>query len=101
METVSRIEQLEGKVCNLPLLFAEMFKDEVNANDEQKMYNGVIRVVKKYSEDNNALSVINEFTRVITGGASLEEILQITTDEAVNPTLATKLTVDESCKIDH
>ncbi|MCX7923613.1 MAG: hypothetical protein N3B21_16625 [Clostridia bacterium] len=97
---VDQLETLEKEICNLPMIFAEMFKDEINANDEQRLYNGVKRVVKKYSQDKSAISIINEFTSVISGGASLEEILQITMDEAVNPSITSELVVDNSCKTD-
>jgi hypothetical protein len=80
------------------MLFAEIFKDEINANDEQKLYNGVKRVIRKYSEDNSSFAAITEFTRVIFGGASLDEIIQLTIDEAGNPTLASELTVENKCE---
>lgn len=98
-ETIASMESLKSEACNLPLIFAEMFKDEVNANDELRMFNGVMRIIKKYSGDAGSIGIINEFTGVITGGATLEEILQITCDEAVNPTLASKLVTDESCRL--
>lgn len=101
VEAASRLEEVEKDVCNLALIFAEMFKDEINANDEQKLYDGVKRLVRKYSEDEKAISAIDEFTSVISGGASLKEILEITRDEALNPTLASEMTVDNSCRIKH
>jgi hypothetical protein len=100
MNAVVQLEDMEREVCNLPLVFAEMFKDEINANDEREMYDGVKRILKKYSQDESALSIINEFTSAISGGASLEEILTITKDEAAEPTLASSVTVDQSCGLD-
>lgn len=97
---VEELERMEKDICNLPMVFAEMFKDEINAVDEQRLYNGVKRIVKKYGNEISAVSVINEFTSVITGGASLEEIIQIAKDEAENPTLASELSVDQSCKLE-
>jgi len=98
LEIVDKLEKFEENVCNVPIIFAEMFKDEINANEEDRLYNGVKRIIRKYSEDKDSLSAINEFTRVISGGASLEEILQITIDEIESPTLISELTGDESCK---
>lgn len=97
-ELLQRMIEVEKDVCNMPMVFAEMFKDEINANDEDKLYQGVQKIVKKYAEDKHAMAVINEFTSVISGGASLEEILRITIEEAVNPSLTSEVTVDQSCK---
>lgn len=97
-EAVMSMETAEKKYCNLPLIFAEMFKDEINAIDEKRLYNGVKRIIKKYSPDKNAVSVIDEFTRVISGGASLMEIINISIDEARNPSLALDITIDSSCR---
>lgn len=95
---MDKLEKNEENVCNVPIVFAEMFKDEINANEEDRLYNGVKRIIRKYSEDRNSITAINEFTRVISGGASLEEILQITIDEIENPTLVTKITAEENCQ---
>lgn len=91
---VGRLENMEKDKHKIPLIFAEIFKDEINAADEYKMYNGFKRVIKKYSEDGKAFSIIDEFARVITGGSSLEQIIQITMDEAVHPSAESQLTVD-------
>ena len=100
IEAVDRLESIEKNICNAPIIFAEMFKNEINANEEDRLYNGVKRIIRKYSEDRNSINAINEFTRVISGGASLEEILQIAIDEAENPTLLSELTGSDSCQID-
>lgn len=100
LEAVAQLEHMEREVCNLPLVFAEMFKDEINASDEREMYNGVKQIVRKYEKDKYALSVINDFTSAISGGASLEEILTITMDEVKDPTLASSVTVDQSCSVE-
>jgi hypothetical protein len=99
VEIVGKLESLEREMCNLALIFAEMFKDEINANDEMEMYNGIKDVIKKYSGDKRAVSLINEYTRAISGGASLDEILQLTMDEARYPTLASEITVDKKCNL--
>ncbi|MCR4436593.1 MAG: hypothetical protein QHH06_12015 [Clostridiales bacterium] len=96
-ELTVQLEDLEKNKCSVPLVFAEMFKDEVNANDERKMYNGVKRVLRKYSGDPKAISAINEFTRVISGGASLEEILTITVEEIQSPSAVSQITVEDKC----
>lgn len=93
IESISQLEAKEKDVCNLPLIFAEMFKDEMNANEEVKLYNGIKRIIRKYAEDHKSLSVIDEFTRVISGGVSLEEIMKITIEEAEHPTIASEVIV--------
>lgn len=98
IQSVAEMEEMEKKSCNFPLVFTEMFKDEINANDELKLYNGVKRIIRKYSENLKAISAINEFTSIIAGGASLEEIIRISLDEAENPSLASEIHVDDSCK---
>lgn len=99
LDAVIELESNENRLNNLPLIFAEMFKDEINANDEHKLYNGVKRVIKKYSDDSKATSAINEFFRVITGGTSLDQILLIAKDEAVDPTPAVKLSIDRDSEL--
>jgi len=94
---VSELEKIEKDICNLPLIFSEIFKDEVNANDENKIYNGVKRVIKKYSGDRSSMEAIDEFVRVLSGGTSLSEILLIARDEALNPTPVTEMQVDRDC----
>jgi len=98
-DIIVELENMEKNICNMPLVFTEIFKDEINANDELRLYNGVKRIVKKYSSDREALAVLDEFTSVISGGASLGEILKVVRDEAVNPTLETGLTVDRECDL--
>jgi len=43
------------------------------------------------------LETLDEFVRVLTGGASLEELLQIAREESQNPTITTEIIVDDSC----
>ncbi|MDP4091966.1 MAG: hypothetical protein Q8920_01240 [Bacillota bacterium] len=97
IESLTELEKMEKDKCSLPLIFAEVFKDEMNANEEHKLYNGFVRLIHKYSEDKKSLDVINEYTRVISGGTSLEEILQVTKDEAAEPTVISDIVVDNSC----
>jgi len=33
-------------MCNIGDIFTEILKDEINANDQQKLYNGVKRLIK-------------------------------------------------------
>ena len=95
-EEIAKLEELEKGKCNMPLIFAEMFKDEINATDEQRLYNGVKRMIRKYSPEKKDIEIINEYTRVITGGTSLEEIIRITIDEALNPSLASEIIINNS-----
>ena len=97
---LDKLNDTEKEVCNLPLVFAEMLKDEINAVDEHELYSGIKDLLNKYSKDQGLMALIHEYTRVLTGGTSLQEILEITIDEAVSPTLASRLTVDDTCKVD-
>ncbi|WP_235832676.1 hypothetical protein [Acetivibrio mesophilus] len=78
-------------------MFTEILKDEINANDQQRIYNGVKRLIKKYSQEKRGMETLDEFIRVLSGGASLEELLQIAKEEAQNPTISTGITVDDNC----
>ena len=99
LKLVQELEDAEKELENLPMTFAEIFKDEINANDEHKMYNGVKRTVKKYSGDRKAISAIDEFIRVITGGTTMEQIFLIAREETSDPTPAVELSVDESSRL--
>lgn len=98
---LEKLEELEKDVCSLPMIFSEMFKDEINACDENEIYSEIKKFLKKYSDNSEIIAAVNEFTGAITGGASIEELLSITRDEAINPTLASALTVDETCKLEN
>lgn len=95
---VTRLENIEKQHCNLPLVFAEVFKDEINANDEERLYNGVKRILRKYENNEEAIKIVDEFTRVISGGASLKEILRITGDETLNPSTESEIMIENECK---
>lgn len=49
------MENSEGKVPGLASAFAEIIKDEIDANDQHKLYNGVKRLIKKYSQEKEEL----------------------------------------------
>lgn len=93
------MEKVERDICNFPLVLAEMLKDEINAADEQEMYKSFKKLIKEYAEDEKGMSAINAFFGAITGGASLEEIITIAIEESQDPTVASGLIVDDSCKI--
>lgn len=97
MDLLHEIESLENEVCNMASVFTEILKDEINANDQQRLYNGVKRLIKKYSQEKRGLEALNEFVRVLSGGASFDELLQIAMEEAQNPTISTGISVDDSC----
>jgi hypothetical protein len=97
MDTIDELEELEKNACNLPLIFSEILKDEINANDEEKLYNGMKRMVRKYSNDAVAFSAIDEFVRVLSGGTSLKEIFLLAKDEVLHPTISSEIRVDNSC----
>lgn len=79
---LEEMENLEHKVPNLASFFSEIIKDEIDANDQQKLYNGIKRIIKKYSQEKRGIEALNEFVSVLCGGATLYELLQITIDEA-------------------
>lgn len=98
VEIIPELESLEKDNCHLSQVFAEVMKDEINANPEDDLYKNVKSFIHKYSNDMNAIKLVNEFTEAISGGASLNEILQITRDEVVEPTISTGLTTSKDCK---
>lgn len=98
MEGVSELEAAEKDACNLPIVFADMLKNEINAVEEDKLYNGIKRVIKKYSASSKEISAIDEFARVLLGGADLLEVMHISKDEALNPTLISEIAADNSCE---
>ncbi|AEV69804.1 hypothetical protein [Acetivibrio clariflavus] len=98
IETIKELEDMERNMCNLPEVFSQILKDEINANDESRLFNGVKRIIKKYSQNKKELEAIDEMIRVLCGGASINEILQVTKDECTDMSLTTGITVDDSCK---
>lgn len=101
LKLINELESLEKDNCNLPQIFSEILKDEINANDERRLYNGIKRIIKKYSQEKDNIEVIQEFVRILCGGASMDEILQVTKEEVINPTISTELTTDSECKIEN
>jgi len=95
---IKELEDMEKNNCNLPEIFSQILKDEINANDEKRLFNGFKRVIKKYSQNKKELEAIDEMIRVLSGGASINEILQVTKEECLDPTLETSITVDDHCK---
>jgi len=55
------------------------------------------KAYKKVFPGERGLETLDEFVRVLTGGASLEELLQIAREESQNPTITTEIIVDDSC----
>lgn len=100
MELINELEVLEKDICNLPDIFAEILKDEINANDEQRLFNGVKRIIKKFSEDKKGQEAMDELMRVLCGGATIYEILQVAKEECVSPTLETRMKVNKQCNTD-
>ena len=101
MEIFPELDKLEKEKCNLPQVFAEILKDEINANNEYDIYHDVKEFINKYSKDANSLKVINEYTQAISGGATLNEILQITMEEVINPSISTGLTTEDECELEN
>jgi len=98
VEIITELEKLEKENCHLPQVFAEVFKDEINANFEDDLYENVKKFINKYANDKDTINLINEYTEVVSGGASLNEVLQITKDEIINPTISTGLTTRQECE---
>ncbi len=97
LELISLMEDLEHTECNIPAVFAEMFKDEINAIEEHQIYNGIKRVIKKYAEDKDSIEAIDEFFRVISGGTALDEIIHVSIEEVLNPTPAFEIRFESNC----
>ncbi len=101
LNLINELEFMEKDACNLPNVFAEILKDEINANDEQRLYNGFKRIIKKYSNDKKAQEVMDETMRVLCGGAAIYEILQVTREELIDPTLTTGIITEGECETDN
>lgn len=85
-------------MCSLPDVFSQILKDEINANDEKRLFNGFKRIIKKHSHNKKEFEVIDEMIRILCGGASINEILHVTRDECLDPTLEIDITVDKRCE---
>lgn len=99
VELLDQMEKVEKDICNFPMVFVEMMKNEINANDEQEMYNSVKKLLRKHAKDAKAISLMEDFFGAISGDASLEEIMTIAIEEAQDPSLTSELTVDDSCRV--
>lgn len=97
---IKELEDMEKDICNLPEVFSQILKDEINANDEHRLFNGFKRIIKKYSQDKKDLEILDELIRVLAGGASISEILQVTREEGLDMSLGTSITVDNNCRND-
>lgn len=97
LDLINELEGMEKNICNLSDVFAEILKDEINANDEERLFNGFKRIIKKYSQDKKGQEVMDEIIRVLCGGASIQELLQVTKEECLDPTFETGLTVEKRC----
>lgn len=98
-ELLKRMDKTDKEICNFQLVFCEILKNEINAADEHEIYSKVLKVMRKYQDDEKTLSAIYEFFSAVSEGADLEEIMNIAIDEATNPSALSELTVDDSCKI--
>lgn len=96
---LDRMDKADKEICNFQLVFTEILKNEINAADEHDIYIQILKVIRKYEKDENALNAIYEFFSAISEGADLEEIMNISIDEASSPSPMSELTVDNSCKI--
>lgn len=88
------MEELEKRDGRFRLVLAEILKDEINANDEENLYNGIIRILREYHDNEHVSQLINEITAAVSGGATMEEIIRISMDETVNPTIASEIMID-------
>jgi len=63
-ELISHMDNIEKEKHNFPMIFTEILKDEINANDEISIYRGVKELAKKYSKDAALLFIwFNIFNR--------------------------------------
>jgi len=98
-ELLNKMDKTDKEICNFQLAFCEILKNEIDAADEHEIYSKVLKILRKYQNDENSLKVIYEFFSAITEGSDLEEIMNIAIDEAVNPSTISELTIDDSCLI--
>lgn len=99
LDTLKNMEKTEKEICNFSLVFSEMFKNEINAADDHLLYVGFTKMIHKYGNDEHVMTALKEFFSAITQGAELEEIMEISIDEAGNPGPMSELTIDDSCKL--
>ena len=78
---MQEVEKFEGEDNKFSNTFTDMFKNEIDATDEQEVYNNLRNLIYKYKDDKNSMKIIDEFTEAITDGATLSEILTIARDE--------------------
>lgn len=98
-ELLGRVQKTEKEICNFSLVFAEIFKNEINASDDHELYIRLMEVIRKYADDEKIFSALNEFFNAIAEGATLEEVMEIAIEEAGDPSALSELTVDDSCKL--
>lgn len=98
-DLLKRMDATDKEICNFQMVFCEILKNEINAAAEHDIYSKVLKVIRKYQEDEKTLSAIYEFFSAVSEGADLEEIMNIAIDEATNPSALSELTVDDSCRI--
>lgn len=82
---IVEMDMLEKENRDVPIIFSEILKNEINANDEQSIYKELKKLIEKYSKDENSISAINDFTRVLSGGIPLVGIMQLSIDEIACP----------------
>lgn len=95
---LNEMSELKNDRKKIEGTFTEILKDEINSIEESQIFNNVISTADKYKDDNNALDIIEDVFKAITGGASLAEILLVTKDELVNPTPINVINTDTLIK---
>lgn len=88
------LDNLERQNTNIPLIFSEILKDEINANDENTLYNNLKAILDKYKDNQPVLYVINLVIKALSDGATLEEILNVSIEEALTREKAEDITTN-------
>lgn len=98
-ELLKKMDKTDKEICNFQLVFSEILKNEIDAADEHGIYSKVMKIIRKYQNDEKSLKVIYEFFAAISEGSDLEEIMNIAIDESLNPSAVSEATIDDSCTI--
>ncbi|WHH58529.1 hypothetical protein [Petroclostridium sp. X23] len=89
------VERLEDEKNRMSNTFTDMIKNEIDATDEQEVYNNLRNMIYKYKDDGLALTVMEEMSEALTNGAKLSEILLIAADEIQLDTPVNTLDLDQ------
>ncbi|MBZ4644569.1 MAG: hypothetical protein JG777_58 [Clostridia bacterium] len=98
IKEVEKYEDGENKLSNT---FTDMLKNEIDATDEQEVYNNIRNLIYKYKDEEKSLEIIDEVVEALSDGAKLSEIFLIARDEIEHPTPVNVMNLDEFNTLEH